>query len=73
MDTALRRAMIQYSNDPLAMVTRPFGIAIFVFLLIMLYFSVRTTKSTKSSSKMAEKMEEERKAEFTSEEDGGKP
>ena len=73
MDTALRRAMIQYSNDPLAMVTRPFGVAIFVFLLIMLYFSVRTTKSTKSSSKMAEKMEEERKAEFTSEEDGGKP
>jgi len=49
MDTALRRAMMQYGNDPLGMVTRPFGIGIMVFLLIMLYFSVKTTKSTKAA------------------------
>jgi len=30
-------------------VTRPFGIGIMVFLLIMLYFSVKTTKSTKAA------------------------
>jgi len=49
MDTALRRAMMQYGNDPLGMVTRPFGIGIMVFLLIMLYFSIKTTKSTKAA------------------------
>ena len=49
MDTALRRAMMQYGNDPWGMVTRPFGIGIMVFLLIMLYFSIKTTKSTKQA------------------------
>jgi len=41
--------MMQYGNDPWGMVTRPFGIGIMVFLLIMLYFSVKTTKSTKAA------------------------
>ena len=49
MDSALRRAMMQYGNDPWGMVTRPFGIGITIFLLLMLYFSVKTTKSTQQA------------------------
>ena len=59
MDSALRRAVIQYSNEPLEMVTRPFGIGIMIFLVIMTIFSIRTTKSTKDASKKVEKVLEE--------------
>ena len=63
MDTALRRAVIQYSNNPVEMVTRPFGIAIMVFLIVMTIFSIRTTNKTKNASKDVEKVLEETEAE----------
>ncbi len=59
MDSALRRAVIQYSNDIGEMVTRPFGIAIMIFLIVMTVFSIRTTQSTKDASKEVKKVLEE--------------
>ena len=57
MDTALRRAMMQYGNAPLEMITRPFGIGIFCFLMLMLFFSIRTTKRTKQAHDTMEEKE----------------
>ncbi len=63
MDSSLRRAVIQYSDNPVAMLTRPIGIAIIIFLVIMTFFSVRTTKTSKTGEKEAAKLEAEIEAE----------
>ena len=59
MDSALRRAVIQYSNNPIEMISRPFGIGVMVVLVIMTIFSIRTTNSTKHASKKAEQLQQE--------------
>jgi putative tricarboxylic transport membrane protein len=41
-DSSLRRALMQYSHNPLEMVTRPFGIAVIVVLVIMFILGVKT-------------------------------
>lgn len=43
-DTSLRRAFMQYSDDPLALITRPFGLGVMVVLIILFIVSVKTDK-----------------------------
>lgn len=59
MDKALRRAVIQHSGDFAAMISRPFGIAIMVFLIFMVVMSVRSTQRTKKASDASVKQFEE--------------
>ncbi|MBP1778739.1 MAG: transporter [candidate division NC10 bacterium] len=40
-DISLRRALVQYSMDPLALLVRPIGLVILVFLALMLYLGAR--------------------------------
>ncbi len=55
MDEYLRRAMLQYTNDPIGMLTRPIGIGISIFLILMIILSFKTSKTTrKSDEEMAE-------------------
>ena len=55
MDEYLRRAMLQYSNDSIGMLTRPIGIGISIFLILMIILSFKTSKTThKSDEEMAE-------------------
>ena len=69
MDTALRRALMQYATNPLDMVLRPFGLAIMAFLIIMTIFSIRTTKSTsKAATESADEFDADHGAEFAEDE-----
>ena len=43
-DTSLRRALLTYMNDPLAMLARPIGIGLMVLLFLMLFFSFKKKK-----------------------------
>ncbi|MGQ9636256.1 MAG: tripartite tricarboxylate transporter permease [Thermodesulfobacteriota bacterium] len=43
-DTSLRRALLTYMNDPLAMLFRPIGIGLMILLFIMLFFSLKKKK-----------------------------
>lgn len=44
MDEYLRRTMLQYTNNPMEIFTRPMGIAIAIFLIIMMVLSFKTSK-----------------------------
>lgn len=43
-DVSIRRALVQYSNDPLALFGRPIGLVIIGLLALMLYFSIKKRK-----------------------------
>jgi putative tricarboxylic transport membrane protein len=40
-DTSLRRALLTYMNDPLAMFSRPIGMGLMILLALMLFFSIK--------------------------------
>ena len=48
-DTSLRRALMQYSDNVAAMVTRPFGLALIVVLIILFVLGLKSDRSTKET------------------------
>ena len=55
MDEYFRRAILQYPNDPVGLLTRPIGIAISIFLIFMIIMSFKTSKTTsKTDEELAE-------------------
>ena len=55
MDEYFRRAILQYPNDPVGLLCRPIGIAISIFLILMIIMSFKTSKTTsKSDEELAE-------------------
>ena len=55
MDEYFRRAILQYPNDPVGLMFRPIGIAISIFLILMIIMSFKTSKTTsKSDEELAE-------------------
>lgn len=45
-DTALRRALMQYSNDVVGMITRPFGLVVIVVLVILFILGLKSERAT---------------------------
>ena len=55
LDEYMRRAVLQNASDPIGMLTRPLGLAISVFLILMIVLSFKTSKTTtKTDEEMAE-------------------
>ena len=49
LDEYMRRAVLQNANDFIGMITRPIGLAISVFLILMIILSFKTSKITNKS------------------------
>ncbi len=43
-DTCLRRALMQYSTEPLELIARPFGLAVIIALIVLFTIGVKTSK-----------------------------
>jgi putative tricarboxylic transport membrane protein len=56
MDEYMRRAMLQYTNNPLGLFTRPLGIGISIFLVVMIVLSFKTSKMTQKSDEEIEEL-----------------
>ena len=56
MDQYLRRAMMQNADDPLGMITKPLGLAIMAFLIVMIILSFKTSKNTTRSDAQMEEI-----------------
>ena len=53
-DTSLRRALLTYSSDIWGMLTRPFGMILFVFLIFTIVTQVRAMRKKKPRPKVIE-------------------
>lgn len=56
MDVYFRRAMLQFSGNPLAMFTRPIGIGLMIFLVVMTILSVKTSRAGTKTDKEIDDM-----------------
>ncbi len=59
MDEYLRRTMLQYTNNPVGIFTRPIGIGITIFLTIMIILSLKTAKTTRKTDEELEELDRE--------------
>lgn len=59
LDEYLRRAMLQYTSNPMGLLTRPIGIGISIFLIIMIILSFKTSKTTRKTDEELEEIEKQ--------------
>lgn len=57
LDEYFRRAVMQNAADPVGMLTRPLGLAIAAFLIVMIILSFKTSKSTTKSDAELEEIQ----------------
>lgn len=58
LDEYFRRAVLQNAGDPIAMLTRPIGLAISAFLILMIILSFKTSRSTTKTDDELEAIQE---------------
>ncbi len=50
-DSNLRRALMQYGNDPLNLILRPFGLVVLIILITLFILGIRTNKKGEKAGK----------------------